>query len=68
MKQFTCLVTTLLFINLLFVQQAKKGRYGDGPDDVPIVGVIKGLSDEQLLETVQKQTFRFFWHGALWCH
>ncbi|HEU4858275.1 MAG TPA: glucoamylase family protein [Chitinophagaceae bacterium] len=64
MKQFTCLVTTLLFINLLFAQQAKKGRYGDGPDDVPIVGVIKGLSDEQLLETVQKQTFRFFWHGA----
>lgn len=28
------------------------------------VGVKKGLSDEALLETVQKQTFRFFWHGA----
>lgn len=29
---------------------------------IPAVGVIKGLSDEELLETVQRQTFRFFWH------
>ncbi|MDP1108630.1 hypothetical protein, partial [Klebsiella pneumoniae] len=28
------------------------------------VGVIKGLSDEALMETVQRQTFRFFWHYA----
>lgn len=50
MKRLTYLVTALLFINLLFEQQAKKGKYGDGPDDIPMVGVIKGLSDEQLLE------------------
>jgi hypothetical protein len=31
---------------------------------IPVVGVRKGLSDEQLMELVQKQTFRFFWHGA----
>jgi hypothetical protein len=40
------------------------GRYGDGPDSIAPVGVIKGLSDDQLMEVVQKQTFRFFWHGA----
>lgn len=25
------------------------------------VGIIQGLSDDELLETVQRQTFRFFW-------
>jgi len=28
------------------------------------VGIIKNLSDDELLEVVQRQTFRFFWHGA----
>jgi hypothetical protein len=28
------------------------------------VGLLKNLTDDQLLEIVQKQTFRFFWHGA----
>ncbi len=64
MKRLTCSLAALLLISFSFAQQTKKGKYGDGPDDVPVVGVIKGLSDEQLLETVQKQTFRFFWHGA----
>ena len=32
--------------------------------EIPPVGVVKGLSDEQLMETVQRQTFRFFWHGS----
>jgi hypothetical protein len=41
-----------------------KGKYGDGPDSIAPVGIIKNLTDDQLLETVQKQTFRFFWHGA----
>src|SRR5262245_51783103 len=26
------------------------------------VRVIKNLSDDELLETVQRQTFRYFWH------
>lgn len=28
------------------------------------VGIIQGLSDDELLETIQRQTFRFFWYGA----
>jgi hypothetical protein len=28
------------------------------------VGIIKNLSDDDLLETVQRQTFRYFWHYA----
>lgn len=28
------------------------------------VGIKKGMSDTDLMETVQKQTFRYFWHHA----
>lgn len=31
-------------------------------DSIMPVGVTRGLSDEELLETVQRQTFRYFWH------
>lgn len=34
------------------------------PDSIPPVGIIKGLSDSALLDVVQRQTFRFFWHYA----
>ncbi len=33
-------------------------------ENIPVAGVKKGLSDAELMETVQKQTFRFFWHYA----
>jgi len=39
-------------------QTAPKSEY------IEPVGVIKGLTDDQLMETVQRQTFRFFWYGA----
>ncbi len=31
-------------------------------EKIPVVGVVKGLSDDELMEVVQRQTFRFFWH------
>ncbi|MEI9947003.1 MAG: glucoamylase family protein [Chitinophagaceae bacterium] len=64
MKRWLCFLPALLMISFSFAQISKKGKYGDGPDNVPVAGIIKGLSDEQLLETVQRQTFRFFWEGA----
>ena len=33
-------------------------------NSINTVGVIKNLSDEDLLEIVQRQTFRYFWHYA----
>jgi hypothetical protein len=33
-------------------------------ESIKAVGTIKNLSDEDLLETVQRQTFRYFWHYA----
>lgn len=57
------LFALLLALTTLFPSLAN-GIYGDGPDSIPPVGVVRGLSDEQLLETIQRQTFRYFWHGA----
>ncbi|HLN54134.1 MAG TPA: glucoamylase family protein [Lentimicrobium sp.] len=34
------------------------------PYTIPTVGIIPGLSDNQLLDVVQKQTFRYFWDFA----
>ncbi len=34
------------------------------PYTLPAVGIVKGLSDNQLLDLVQKQTFRYFWDFA----
>lgn len=70
MKFFVPLFRCLLVLFLLLTafnthsQALTKGKFGDGPDSIAPVGIVKGLSDEQLLETVQRQTFRFFWHGA----
>lgn len=63
------LVFWILLTPAMVPAQSKKsalttGRYGSGPDSIAPVGILQHLSDEQLLETVQRQTFRFFWHGA----
>src|SRR5215470_18294952 len=31
---------------------------------IKTVGIVKNLPDEELLEVVQRQTFRYFWHYA----
>lgn len=36
----------------------------DDKSSIPIEGIIQGLGDEELLDLVQRQTFRFFWHYA----
>jgi hypothetical protein len=41
--------------------QSKLNEYDVGPGEaIKTVGVIKNLSDEELLETVQRQTFQVF--------
>lgn len=64
MKELSICCTLFFVFAVCHAQILNKGRYGDGPDTIAPAGVIKGLSDEQLMETVQQQTFRFFWHGA----
>jgi hypothetical protein len=55
-------LVSVLCSSALFSQTKTKSR--TAPDSIVPVGVVKGLSDDALLETVQRQTFRFFWHGA----
>ena len=64
MKRLPCLF--LLYWRLVFYSHnhQKKGSMEMALMMCQPVGIIKGLSDDQLLEAVQKQTFRFFWHGA----
>ena len=45
-----------------FAQPLSTGKYGDGRDSIAPVGIIKNLPDTALLELVQRQTFRYFWH------
>ncbi len=46
------------------VKSARKMPKASDRSAILPVGVIKGLSDDDLLETVERQTFRFFWYGA----
>jgi hypothetical protein len=66
--RITLAVSFLLCQSFLFAQQKsisiRQGKFGDGPDSIAPVGIIPNLTDDQLLETVQKQTFRYFWHDA----
>src|SRR5687768_17364335 len=41
---------------------AQKGKVI--PSSIPVVGIVKGLSDSALLDVVQRQTFRYFWDFA----
>jgi hypothetical protein len=46
--------------------QPKKTSHSQAPppDVIAPVGIIKNLSDSALLDVVQRQTFRYFWHFA----
>lgn len=62
MKNQILLITTLL-LTLFAVAQKQKAAAPDFNQIKP-VGIIQGLSDDELLEVVQRQTFRYFWDYA----
>ena len=64
LKSFVFTVLLFGYFAQPIFSQNKLGKYGDGPDSIAPVGILPKLSDEQLMEVVQRQTFRFFWHGA----
>ena len=56
-----------LLLPLSLCASAQKQKNYDpiaNKDSIPPVGIIKNLSDSELLNVVQRQTFRFFWHHA----
>ena len=46
MKRLLCLLFLLLILKS-HSQPLTKGKYGDGPDSIAPVGIIKNLTDEQ---------------------
>src|SRR6266704_6790957 len=61
-RRFTIMAIAIAFNAILFAQK-NKSTVGF-PNSVTPVGIIKNLSDSALLDAVQRQTFRFFWHFA----
>ena len=61
-KRLLFILLLVLPVTFLKAQVKKKGVLSR--DTIAPVGVIKGLSDSALMDVVQRQTFRFFWHGA----
>ena len=55
------LVIAILFNVTSFAQNSKSTGF---PNSIAPVGIIRNLSDSALLEVVERQTFRFFWHDA----
>jgi hypothetical protein len=64
MKKAFLTITFLLFIAAIFPQIRKSVHRPPNLDSIPEVGIIKDLSDSALLDIVQRQTFRYFWHYA----
>ena len=56
----------LCFLIVLAVSAQKQKQYNPiaNKDSIAPVGIIKNLSDSELLDVVQRQTFRYFWHHA----
>ena len=48
----------------IFINTFQEGLDLIGLQSIVPVGIIKDLSDSALLEVVERQTFRFFWHDA----
>lgn len=59
--------TIIFFISILLVITSEAQdviQVNGNPYTTPAVGILPNLSDEQLLDVVQKQTFRYFWDFA----
>lgn len=60
--RYKLVLLTCLICSLSCFSQQKKNNSSESVDSIPTLGVIENLSDSALLDLVQRQTFRFFWH------
>ena len=61
MKYLSLIAVCLLFS--LFANGQASGTE-ETPYTIPVVGIIPNLSDEEIMDVVQRQTFRYFWDFA----
>ena len=57
-------IVIVIAISCSAILSAQKNQGTGFPNSIAPVGIIKNLSDSALLEVVERQTFRFFWHDA----
>nr|WP_067056672.1 glucoamylase family protein [Mucilaginibacter sp. L294] len=62
-RKIGCTLAGLLLVFCAMAQKKKAVTPGEKNSIAP-VGIIKNISDSALLDIVQRQTFRFFWHYA----
>ncbi|MGE5382251.1 MAG: glucoamylase family protein [Omnitrophica WOR_2 bacterium] len=62
-KKYFLLFLSCFCSYFLFAQGAYRERSTKN-DSIPVAGIIPDLTDSALLDLVQRQTFRFFWHYA----
>ena len=55
-------ITIIWFLLVFSISVAQK--QSAAAQGIPVVGIVKNLSDSALLDVVQKQTFRYFWDFA----
>src|SRR5882672_1385472 len=61
LRRITIVAIAIAFYSVSFAQNKSTTGF---PNSVAPVGIIKNISDSALLDIVQLQTFRFFWHFA----
>src|SRR5258708_27267060 len=61
---YKTLITTvaIAWTILSFAQKNNQHTLATYPDSIAPVGIIKNIPDSELLDIVQRQTFRYFWH------
>lgn len=67
MKVSNIILKRILFLIILTIPvlgfaDAKTAK--NDKNNIPVVGIMKNISDSALLDIVQRQTFRFFWNYA----
>lgn len=60
-RLYLCFLTTVLTFSACFKGQQSVAQTKNTDRITPQLKIQKNLSDEQLLDLVQKQTFRYFW-------
>jgi hypothetical protein len=57
------ILALFVLLCLFFTAHTQKVNFQDGyPNSIKPIGIVRGLADSVLLEVVQRQTFRYFWH------
>lgn len=57
------IITLLISLSFPLAAQHKKTS-AENPDKIEVRGILPNLSDDELLDEVQRQTFRYFWNFA----